>query len=68
MEQLESFKIIGISVETTNENGKSAMDLGELWERFYAENIMAQVLNKEGEDIYAIYTDYESDTAKNTLQ
>ena len=30
MEQREEIKIIGISVETTNENGKAAEDLGNL--------------------------------------
>lgn len=61
MEQLKSFKIIGIKVETTNEKGKSAEDLGKLWEQFYSENISEQISNKESEKIYSIYTDYESD-------
>ncbi|MCD4771860.1 MAG: hypothetical protein K8R41_00585 [Bacteroidales bacterium] len=39
MKKIECFKIIGISTETTNENGKSAKDLGKLWGRFYSENI-----------------------------
>lgn len=61
MQQLKNFKIIGISVQTTNENGKSADDLGELWERFYSENIPCLITNKEGDEIYSIYTDYDSD-------
>jgi len=61
MEQLDSFKIIGISVETTNENGKSADDLGQLWKRFYSENIPSLIPNKESDEIYSIYTDYKSD-------
>ena len=54
-------KIIGISTETTNEDGQAATDLGELWQRFYSEGISAQVLNKESDEIYSIYTDYETD-------
>ena len=61
MKQIDSFKIIGISTETTNENGKSAKDLGKLWGRFYSENISNQISNKESDEIYSIYTDYETD-------
>jgi len=61
MEKIDSFMIVGISVETTNKNGKSAVDLGKLWERFYSENISSKILNKQSEDVYSIYTDYETD-------
>ena len=61
MEQIvDKFKIIGISIETTNERNKSQRDMGELWERFYARKISSKIPNKESEDIYSIYTDYES--------
>lgn len=61
MKQVESFKIIGIATETTNENGKSAEDLGKLWKRFYSENIPIKIPNKVNDEIYSIYTDYETD-------
>ena len=61
MEQIENFKIIGIEIETTNENGKSAEDLGKLWEQFYSENVPSQILNKKTHEVYSIYTDYETD-------
>ena len=61
MGTINSFKIIGIGIESTNENGQAAEDLENLWSRFYAENVLAQIPNKLSEDIYAIYTDYESD-------
>lgn len=61
MKRIENFKIIGIETETSNENGKSAEDLGKLWERFYGENVPSKIPNKESEEIYSIYTDYESD-------
>jgi len=60
MEQVKSFKIIGIAIETTNENWKSAEDIGALWAKFINENIASKIPNKESEEIYAIYTDYES--------
>ena len=58
---LESFKIVGIAVRTTNQNAKSAKDIMELWQRFYSENISSLILNKIDEDIYSVYTDYKSD-------
>ncbi|MDO5105399.1 GyrI-like domain-containing protein [Capnocytophaga sp.] len=54
------FKIIGIAVRTTNANGQSATDLGELWGRFMSET-NAKIPNAISEEIIAIYTDYESD-------
>ena len=61
MEKVESFKIIGIAVETTNQNGQNAEDLGNLWGQFFADNLMENIPNRIENDIYAIYTDYESD-------
>ena len=61
MEYKDSFKVIGISTETTNENEKSIEDLGRLWQRFYEEDIPKKIPNKESEEVYSIYTDYESD-------
>jgi predicted transcriptional regulator YdeE len=59
--KIEPFKIIGISVHSTNQDGNSIKDLGDLWSRFYSETIMSKIPNKIDETIYAIYTDYESD-------
>lgn len=61
MENIENFKIIGISVETTNKNGKAAEDLGILWQRFFSENVIEKITDKVDANIYAIYTNYESD-------
>lgn len=58
---IEGFKIIGISVETTNQDGKSAQDIGQLWARFYNEQLIEKISNKMGDEIYSIYTDYQSD-------
>lgn len=61
MEQKPPFKIIGVSVESTNENGQAAHDLGELWQKFYVENIPGKIPNAVGQEVYSIYTDYETD-------
>lgn len=61
MEQLDTLKILGISVRTTNENAQAAHDLGLLWQRFHYEDMAGKIPHKLGNEIYAVYTDYESD-------
>ncbi len=61
MELKNGFKLIGISTRTTNENNKSQQDLGELWNKFYSEEIFEKIPNKISNEILAIYTDYKSD-------
>ncbi|CAM1339859.1 MULTISPECIES: GyrI-like domain-containing protein [Tenacibaculum] len=60
-EQKEPFYIVGISVRTTNENQQAAKDIPALWQRFMSENIAEQIPNKFSNEVYAVYTDYESD-------
>lgn len=55
------FKVIGISVRTTNKDGQAMQDLGKLWGQFFAENVFEKIPHKVSEEIYAIYTDYKSD-------
>lgn len=55
------FQIIGISVRTSNENGKAATDIGQLWHTFMTEEIKAKIPNKIDDKVFAIYTNYESD-------
>jgi len=66
MEQVKKseFNVIGISVRTTNENGKAKEDIGALWARFMSENIAVKISNILDETIYAVYTDYEGDHTK----
>jgi len=59
--QQNQFFLIGISVRTTNQNGQSAQDIGGLWTRFTAENLGQQIPSKLSDDMYCVYTDYESD-------
>ena len=54
------FKLIGISVRTTNQNNKVQEDLGKLWGQFSSENINEEIPNKISNEILAIYTDYQS--------
>lgn len=60
----ESFKVIGIKVRTTNENGQSAIDIPKLWNKFMSENIADKIPNKTASSILSIYTNYEKDHTK----
>lgn len=62
--KIEPFSVVGISVRTTNENGRSMTDIGGLWQRFISENIAARIPNKIDNTVYSVYTDYESDHTK----
>lgn len=59
--KIEPFKIIGISIRTTNQNGKAVKDIGEMWGRFMSDNIVVKIPNKIGSTVFSLYTDYESD-------
>lgn len=58
---IEKFNVIGISTRTINTNGQSAIDIEALWQKFWGQELQHQIPNKVNNDIYAIYTDYESD-------
>ena len=58
--QLDSFKLVGIKVRTTNKSGKAQKDLRDLWGHFYSENIQEKVKFKLNSKIYSVYTDYEA--------
>ena len=61
---VEPFNLIGISVRTTNEEGKAAIDIAKLWQRFYAEKIMSQIPHKSNNEIITLYTDYKGNYAQ----
>lgn len=63
-QKIAPFQVIGISVRTTNENGQAASDIGSLWGKFMTENILQKIPNKLSNDIFSIYTNYESDHTK----
>jgi len=59
--ELEAFQIIGISIRTTNANNQSLKDIGDLFQKFMTQHILEKIPNKLSNDIYCVYTDYESD-------
>ena len=58
---IEQFHVVGISVRTINQDGQAAKDIEALWVRFWEDHIQQQIPNNVSDDIYAVYTDYESD-------
>jgi predicted transcriptional regulator YdeE len=60
VEQSE-FCLAGISVRTTNQNGQSQKDIGDLWSRIMKDNLLKKIKDKASEDTYCVYTDYETD-------
>lgn len=62
--QKETFYVVGISVRTTNENGKATKDIPALWQQFMQTDMYAKVNNRVEESIYAVYTNYEKDHTK----
>ncbi|MCJ7841416.1 GyrI-like domain-containing protein [Lederbergia sp. NSJ-179] len=58
-----AFKVMGISVETTNENEMTAQaKIPLLWDRFYQEGISKQIPNPlDGHTVYGVYSDYATD-------
>jgi len=58
---IQKFYIVGISVRTTNQNSQAAIEIEALWVRFWGEDIQNKISNKTSDEIYAVYTDYESD-------
>jgi len=62
--KIEPFKVIGISVRTTNENGQVAKDIPLLWEKMVNEDILNSIPNRIDNTLYSIYTDYEKDHTK----
>lgn len=59
----ESFTLIGIRHlgKTTNANGQSSIDGGNLWQKFEKEGYAARIPAKVEDAVYAVYFDYEGD-------
>mgnify|MGYP003635659516 CR=1 FL=1 len=62
--KIEPFNIIGISIRTTNENGQASKEIAELWGKFMSDSILEKIPNKVDNEIYSLYTNYESDHTK----
>ena len=56
------FVVVGIEARTTNAGEMTPEGIiGRQWQRFMAENLLAQIPNRVDSSILAVYTDYASD-------
>lgn len=59
--KLPAFFIAGIAIRTINKDGRAAKDIGHLWQRFTEENLAEKLDEREGTEVYCVYTAYEGD-------
>ena len=55
-----SFTVVGIATRTSNQR---VDEIGQLWQRFYASNVAAQVVSRLDTRVYSVYSDYDSDAS-----
>ena len=59
--KIQPFKLIGISITTSNERVQTTDDIARLWGKFITEKIGENIPNRIDSSILSIYTHYESD-------
>jgi predicted transcriptional regulator YdeE len=60
--EIDEMKIAGVSIRTTNQDGKSMKDQPEFWQKFFRESIKDKIPNKlHPEEVLGVYYNYESD-------
>lgn len=65
-EQIESIHLTGLALKhkTTNENGQSNIDGGNLWQKFTTGGYAEKIPEKLSEELFAVYHEYEGDHTK----
>lgn len=63
MKKAVDTRLIGIALpeKTSNENGQSNIDCGQLWQKFEAGSYFAKIPGKTGNSVYAVYHEYDGD-------
>src|SRR3990167_3039883 len=66
MDKLQNpIQIIGIELRTTNDLGRSFVDIPLFWQRFLKKNCATHIQNKLNNDLYAVYTRFENEGKNN---
>lgn len=60
----EPLYIAGIAIRTSNTEQQRTNAIGNLWNRFWEEGILEKIPGKTGNELYAVYTEYEGDATK----
>jgi predicted transcriptional regulator YdeE len=60
---IRGFRLAGLALKTktSNENGRSQKDCGNLWQAFEKGNYAEAIPDKLGDEVYAVYYNYEGD-------
>jgi predicted transcriptional regulator YdeE len=61
LRNIKAFTVMGIFGRQSNDNPEQ---IGKLWQEFYAKGGAKQIPNRRGDDVFAVYTDYEGDYTK----
>lgn len=56
MNQKEAVTIVGVELRTNN--NEATQTVPAFWKKFYEENLLTQLTDKESVDLYAVYTNY----------
>ena len=59
--EIRGYAVVGLTIRTTNKEGKATEDINALWQRFFEEAVGDHIPHKDGEAIYAAYHHYEGD-------
>lgn len=55
IQHLGNFQVAGYTIRTTAKNGQESQDIGKLWGRFMADNLINTIPNRINNDLYAVY-------------
>lgn len=64
-ELVEPIDVIGVELRTTNDNCRAFEDIPPFWESFMKNNMVTKIPNKQSDDVYAIYTNFENQGKNN---
>ena len=62
--ELEEKMVVGVSIRTSNQNGKAIQDIGLAWQKLFQKGNYDQIPNKVNGKTIGLYTDYEGDYTK----
>lgn len=62
--KLDGFNVMGLSIRTSNEDGKAVDHINALWQMFSEQNVMNDIPERIDDTVYALYSDYEGEHTK----
>jgi predicted transcriptional regulator YdeE len=63
---IKEITLMGLSLKkkTSNANGQSNIDCGNLWQKFETEDYANKITGRLNDEVLAVYHDYEGDYTK----